>query len=83
MTIIDLLNEMRNYGGPARTSGLSDEVILRFANSDDQLSEAIENAHQMFMRLREDKPALLLMDEESQIREIQSGYVNFYADDGH
>jgi len=81
MTIIDLLNEMRNYGGPARTSGLSDEVILRFANTDDQLSEAIENAHQMFMRLREDKPALLLMDEESQIREVQSGYVNFYADD--
>ncbi len=81
MTIIELLNEMRNHGGPARTTGLPDEVILSFAKTDKHLTDAIENAHPMFLRLREDEPALLAMDEASQIQEIQSGYVNFYADD--
>ncbi len=81
MSIIELLNEMRNHGGPAWTTGLSDDVILRFAKTDPQLAEAIENAYPVFARLREDEPALLAMDEENQIREIQSSYVNFYADD--
>ena len=81
MTIIELLNEMRNHGGPARTTGLPDDVILSFAKKDKHLTDAIENAHPMFLRLREDEPALLAMDEASQIQEIQSGYVNFYTDD--
>jgi len=70
MTIIELLNEMRNHGGPARTTGLPDEVILSFAKTDKHLTDAIENAHPMFLRLREDEPALLAMDEASQIQEI-------------
>ena len=81
MTLIELLNEMRNHGGPARTTGLTDDVILSFAKTDQHLTEAIESAHHTFLRLREDKPALLAMDEESQIQEIQSSYVNFYAED--
>ena len=81
MAIIELLNEMRNHGGPARTTGLPDDVILSFAKTDQHLIEAIESAHDMFLRLREDEPALLAMDEESQIQEIQSSYVNFYAED--
>jgi len=81
MSIIDLLNEMRNHGGPARTTGLSDELILRFAERDSQLTGAIEEAHQMFSDLRNSEPQFLSMDEDSQIREIQSAYVNFYADD--
>ncbi|MEE8340141.1 MAG: aminotransferase class III-fold pyridoxal phosphate-dependent enzyme [Xanthomonadales bacterium] len=81
MTLVELLNEMRRHGGPARTNGLPDDVILSFAGTDQQLSEAIESAHHMFLRLCEDEAALLAMDEESQILEIQSGYVNFYADD--
>jgi len=81
MTLIRLLNEMRKHGGPARTTGLPDDVILSFARTDQQLTEAIEIAHRMFLRLCEGEPALLAMDEESQILEIQSGYVNFYADD--
>jgi len=81
MTIIELLNEMRNHGGPARTTGLPDDLILSFAKTDQHLTEAIESAHHAFLRLREDEPALLAMDEESQIQEIQSSYVNFYAED--
>ena len=81
MSLIELLNEMRNHGGPAKTHGLPDDVIARFASTDEKLVEAIETAHQTFLRLQKDEPALLAMDEESQISEIQSGYVNFYADD--
>ena len=81
MSAIDLLNDLRRFGGPARTTGLSDEAILRFAQSDQKLSEAIEEAHQMFIRLREEEPELLAMDEDAQIQELQSAYVNFYADD--
>jgi len=81
MSVIKLLNEMRHHGGPALTTGLPDDVILRFAERDKHLSEAIAEAHQMFLSLREQEPELLAMDEESQIRELQSSYVNFYADD--
>ncbi len=81
MSIIDFLYEMRKHGGPARTTGLADDVILRFAQSDPKLTAAIETAHDIFTRLREDEPAILAMDEDSQIQEIQSGYVNFYAED--
>ncbi len=31
MSMIELLNVMRNHGGPALTSGLSDEILRRFA----------------------------------------------------
>jgi len=81
MSVIKLLNEMRHHGGPAYTTGLPDDVILRFAERDKHLPEAIADAHQMFLSLREQEPELLAMDEESQIRELQSSYVNFYADD--
>jgi acetylornithine/succinyldiaminopimelate/putrescine aminotransferase len=81
MSTIDLLNEMRNHGGPARTTGLADEVVLRFAERDKQLTDAVEEAYRFFTELCDDKPQFLAMDEDSQIREIQSAYVNFYADD--
>ena len=81
MSIINLLNEMRNHGGPARTTGLTDELVLRFAERDSQLTDAIEEAHQIFSDLRNSEPQFLAMDEDSQIQEIQSAYVNFYADD--
>ena len=81
MTIIELLNEMRGHGGPAKTKGLQDGVIEAFARRDPQLSEAVETAHRIFRRLQADEAELLAMDEDSQIRVIQSGYVNFYAGD--
>jgi len=81
MSLIELLSEMRNHGGPARTHGLPDDEIARFASTDEKLVEAIETAHRIFLRLQKDEPTLLAMDEKSQISEIQSGYVNFYAED--
>ncbi len=81
MSMIELLNVMRNHGGPALTSGLSDEVLLRFAERDKRLPEAVREAHSSFKQLLEDEPELLALDEQGQIREIQKGYVNFYPDD--
>lgn len=81
MSILELLNEMRNHGGPALTTGLADDVITRFAESDDRLGVAITEAHQLFRDLLDEEPALLAMGEKDQISQIQQGYVNFYQDD--
>ena len=81
MSIIERLNELRNHGGKALTRGLSDETLLRFAALDKRLEEAVEAAHESFLRLREEEPEILAMDEEGQIQAIQEGYVNFYPDD--
>jgi acetylornithine/succinyldiaminopimelate/putrescine aminotransferase len=81
MSIIERLHEMRNFGGKALTTGLPDDVILRFAERDERLCEAIDVAYDEFRQWCEQWPDLLALDEESQIREIQSDFVNFYADD--
>lgn len=81
MTLFEYLNEMRNHGGEARTTGLADEVISKFADLDPQLEEAVMVAHESFKVLLEQEPELLAMDEGDQAAAIQEGYVNFYADD--
>ena len=81
MSTIELLNVLRNHGGPALTTGLSDEVLVQFAERDERLPEAVREAHASFKQLLVDEPELLAMDEATQVREIQDGFVNFYADD--
>jgi acetylornithine/succinyldiaminopimelate/putrescine aminotransferase len=81
MSIIERLHEMRNQGGEALTRGLPDDVIMQFAERDPRLGEAVDVAYSEFQFLCEERSDLLALDEISQIREIQSDYVNFYADD--
>ena len=81
MSIIERLQELRNHGGPALTHGLPDDDIVKFAELDPRLGEAVDVACEEFAILLEERPELLAMDEESQIGEIQSEFVNFYADD--
>jgi acetylornithine/succinyldiaminopimelate/putrescine aminotransferase len=81
MSIFELLNEMRNHGGPALTTGLADDVLSRFAESDNRLGKVVKEAHALFRDLLDDEPELLAMDEQSQINEIQDGFINFYPDD--
>ena len=81
MTLLDRLNALRNHGGPARTHGLPDDVILDFAERDPKLAEAIEAAWETFQELLAEEPELLEMSESDQAQAIQEGYVNFYADD--
>jgi acetylornithine/succinyldiaminopimelate/putrescine aminotransferase len=81
MSIFELLNEMRNHGGPAITTGLSDDVLSRFAENDNRLEFVVTEAHRAFRDLLDDEPELLAMSEKDQIDAIQNGYVNFYAND--
>jgi acetylornithine/succinyldiaminopimelate/putrescine aminotransferase len=81
MSIIERLHAMRNFGGEPLTRGLPDDVIEQFAERDPRLGEAVEVAHAEFLTLCEERPDLLALDELSQIEEIQSDFVNFYADD--
>ncbi|HET7371326.1 MAG TPA: aminotransferase class III-fold pyridoxal phosphate-dependent enzyme [Gammaproteobacteria bacterium] len=81
MKLIDRLNEIRSFGGKARTKGLPDEVIERFAQADPKLEQAIEEAAAAHQQLRETFPDLLKLDEEAQIDAIQTRFVNFYPDD--
>ena len=81
MTIFERLNEMRKHGGAVSSRGLPDDVIARFAKTDSSLIEAIEAAHSEFVRLQNDEPELLAMDEEQQIKELQANYINFYPND--
>ena len=79
--LISKLNEMRNFGGPAITSGLSDDVIEDFLDDYDALGFAIERAYDHFNDVREAHPEFLALGEADQILQAQDGYTNFYAED--
>ena len=81
MTLIDKLNDLRNYGGAIRTRGLDDATIERFAKDHPDLTAAVDSAHDRFLELRSEMDDLLKLDEEAQMARIQADYVNFYADD--
>jgi len=82
MTLIDKLNDMRRYGGAIRTTGLADAVIERFAANHADLREAIDAAHQQHVALRGGElDALLRLDENEQLAQVQEGFVNFYSED--
>jgi 4-aminobutyrate aminotransferase-like enzyme len=81
MSIIERLHEMRNAGGKALTRGLPDDVVVAFAARDPRLGEAITVAFSEFRKLCKERPDLVAMDEAGQIRDVQSDFVNFYADD--
>ncbi|MDI1251985.1 aminotransferase class III-fold pyridoxal phosphate-dependent enzyme [Thermomonas sp.] len=80
MTLLDTLAPLRSFG-KARTTGLTDDVILDFASRHPQLGEAIDAAAVEFERVRTEFPALLALDEDAQTIEIQSGFINFYSHD--
>jgi len=81
MSIIERLHEMRNYGGEALTTGLPEDTIMRFAEQDPRLGEAVDVAYSEFQWLCEERGDFLALDEASQIRAAQADFVNFYADD--
>ncbi len=81
MNIIALLDEMRQHGGEAITTGLADDVILCFADIDTRLVQAITAASAEYQRLKEDEKEVLALDERGQQKAIQSGFINFYSDD--
>ncbi|MBD8527392.1 aminotransferase class III-fold pyridoxal phosphate-dependent enzyme [Pseudomarimonas arenosa] len=82
MTLIEKLKELRQYGGSIRSNGLDDATIERFAAGYPELGQAIEAAYQAHLSLRGGEfENFLRADEEDQIHQAQSGFVNFYPDD--
>ena len=76
---VTLLREIRTNVGKIDTPGLSDEEIDSFLASDPLLSKAIKEAHHRYQRMAQEYPDLYLgSDEESLIKELQNGFVNFY-----
>ncbi len=80
MSLLDTLAPLRSHG-QARTTGLTDAVVLDFAGRDPDLRQAIAAAAAEYARIRAEFPELLDLDEDAQATEVQSGFVNFYAAD--
>lgn len=75
------LRTMRDYGGPALTTGVGDDVIAEFLGAHRQLSLAIERAHARFLELQKTHPEYLALDEADQIAQAHARVTNFYAKD--
>ncbi len=81
MGSIDMLRELRDFGGTPRTTGLNEAALERFAD-DPALRLAIEQAVSRHRELRDGFEDFLKLDEAEQIEQAQAGLVNFYPDDG-
>ncbi|MEM1082084.1 MAG: aminotransferase class III-fold pyridoxal phosphate-dependent enzyme [Pseudomonadota bacterium] len=79
--ILEQLASLRQSGGHMRTHGLADEVIARFAATDERLGQAVEQAISVAQCWQTQYPELWAADDATQQSELQAGYVNFYADD--
>jgi len=78
MTMLDKLSAMRSYGGEIRTHGLDDETLLRFAQTDDRLADAVDVAYAEFLGLQEEMPELMALPESELTAAVQDGFINFY-----
>ncbi len=73
------LHALRDATGPARTVGLSDDVLRRFLQTDPSLGRAIDEAVAAHQAIAEEHPDWLAMDEGRLGAFLQSDYVNFYG----
>jgi hypothetical protein len=81
MSVLDKLNTLRQIGGKPLTTGLSDDTILRFAELDKRLGQAVDDALGVIECWQAAYPDLIKADEAEQKDALQAAYVNFYADD--
>ena len=81
MDIIEILQEIRNASGDARTVGLPDAVVRRFAATDPSLLRAVHAARDAHRALAAEFPDLVALDEPTQVEALQADLVNFYATD--
>ena len=81
MALIDALAPLRAHAGQRLTRGLDDAAIERLAKGHPDLAAVIEAAAAEHARLKDEFAELFDLDEAEQLRAVQAGYVNFYADD--
>lgn len=80
-SVLGCLQEMRDCGGAAQTTGLKDEVILAFLDERPDLAQAIERGYARFLELQKSQADFLALDEKEQVLQAHSGLTNFYAKD--
>jgi len=81
MALTDHLAPLRAHSGQRLTHGLDDAAIERLAKGHPDLAAVIEAAAAEHARLKDEFAELFDLDEAEQLRAVQAGYVNFYADD--
>ena len=74
--VMALLEQMRNASGAPETVGLPDDVISRFVEIDNTLTQAIEEASVKQKQLSDTD---LMMNESELVEKLQHDFVNFYA----
>ena len=76
---IKLLHEMRSKVGEPTTTGLDDSELSFFLERDNKLAQAIEDAHAALHGIeREFGSNYIARAELDLIKDLQSGFVNFY-----
>nr|WP_298155539.1 aminotransferase class III-fold pyridoxal phosphate-dependent enzyme [uncultured Pseudoxanthomonas sp.] len=81
MALTDALAPLRAHPGQRLTHGLDDATVERLAKGHPDLAAAIQAAAAEHARLKDEFAELFDLDEAEQLRAVQAGYVNFYADD--
>ncbi len=81
MAILSKLETLRSIGGKPLTTGLADDIIERFAERDRRLEQAVDEALGVIECWQSAYPDLVGADEAEQKDILQSGFVNFYAND--
>ncbi|HEY1033397.1 MAG TPA: lysine 6-aminotransferase, partial [Pseudoxanthomonas sp.] len=81
MALTDALAPLRAHTGQRLTLGLDDAAVERLAKGHPDLAAVIEAAAAEHARLKDEFAELFDLDETEQLRAVQAGYVNFYADD--
>jgi len=81
-THLAYLREMKNFGGAALTTGLTDDVVQDFLEGDyADLAIAIERGYARFLELKASHAGFLTLNEKDQIEEAHGGLTNFYDED--
>ncbi|MDC0358332.1 aminotransferase class III-fold pyridoxal phosphate-dependent enzyme [Oligoflexia bacterium] len=78
MNDIQKLEAIREASVAVEATGLSDEVISQFLQTDPALASAIDSASKVSEVLREQYPELFTLPEKQLIQTLQSGILNFY-----
>lgn len=79
--MLEQLKTLRTKSSKNLTLGLPDHVVEKFLQIDPRLCSAIEQALQNISAITDEFPDLVTRAESEQIETVQSGFVNFYAED--
>jgi acetylornithine/succinyldiaminopimelate/putrescine aminotransferase len=79
--MLEKLKSLREKSTGIQTVGLPDEVVEKFLKRDPNLAKAIDEAIENYAEIEKEYPDLLKKSEIEQIEAVQSGIVNFYAED--